>query len=224
MRVVVATMLLAGGVLASVPLLALRVHAEPETCPPICNQIPNTAWISPQAIPLNSTYRWPAPAGTAVPVTGTAPRFRFEELCATPTSGRDTRDFAVAARAIVANPHDQWQLQAQILHWRGDTAQGGQNVMSVFNTAVAALRGCQPGAAAQSASVTSHGLNRLAATISGPVIMHTYLVAHPQSSTISELTLWSTAPPQVPWPVLIDEQVLDAMTAPLCDAYIGSCP
>jgi hypothetical protein len=217
MRVVLAAMLLAGGVLAGVPMVTLRAHAEPETCPPICNQIPNTGWISPQAIPLNSTYRWPAPAGAAVQVTGTAPRFRFEELCGPAAPGRDTRDWAVAARAVVANPQFQWQLQAQVLHWRGDTAQGGQNVMSVFNTAAAALRGCQP------ASVTLHGPNRLAATITGPVIMHSYLVAHPQSSTISELTLWASAPPQVPWPVVIDEQVLDAMAAPLCDAYIGSC-
>ena len=65
----------------------------------------------------------------------------------------------------------------------------------------------------------------MAAVISGPVVMHTYLVAHPsQNSTISELTLWSTAPPQTAWPVMSDDPVLDAMTSPLCEAYIGSCP
>jgi proteasome lid subunit RPN8/RPN11 len=64
----------------------------------------------------------------------------------------------------------------------------------------------------------------MAAVISGPVIMHSYLVAHVASSTISELTLWSSGPPQVPWPSMADNQVLDAMTAPLCDAYIASCP
>ena len=52
----------------------------------------------------------------------------------------------------------------------------------------------------------------MAAVISGPVIMHTYLVAHVASSTISELTLWSSGPPQVPWPSMADNQVLDAMT------------
>lgn len=65
---------------------------------------------------------------------------------------------------------------------------------------------------------------RMAAVISGPVIMHTYLVAHVSSSTISELTLWSSGPPQVPWPTVADSAVLDALTAPLCEAYIGSCP
>ena len=89
--------------------------------------------------------------------------------------------------------------------------------------AAAALRGCQLGAAAESPSVTTDEPNRLAAVISGPVIMHTYLVAHPENSTISELTLWSSEPPQVPWPVISDAPVLDAITSPVCAAYIGSC-
>jgi hypothetical protein len=64
----------------------------------------------------------------------------------------------------------------------------------------------------------------MAAVISGPVVMHTYLVAHVASSTISELTLWSSGPPEVPWPSMADDPVLNSMTAPLCDAYIASCP
>lgn len=59
--------------------------------------------------------------------------------------------------------------------------------------------------------------------IGGPVIMHTYLIAHVASSTISELTLWAAGTPEVPWPVLNDAAVLDALTAPLCEAYIASC-
>ncbi|WP_238159335.1 ATPase [Mycobacterium sp. MFM001] len=220
-RVILATMLLAGGLVAA-PLSVARADAE--TCPPVCDKIPDSAWIRPRAVPLNSTYHWPSLAGIAVPLTGATPRFRFEELCATPEFPQDTRDSAVASRATVVNPQGQWQLQAQVLHWRGDTARGGQNVSSVFNIAAAALRGCQLGSPAQSPSVTVDGANRLAVVISGPVIMHTYLVAHPQSSTISELTLWSSTPPQVPWPVISDDQVLDAMTAPICEAYIASCP
>ena len=122
--------------------------AEPETCPPICDQIPDTAWISAAAIPLNSTYHWSALAGSAVAMTGAAtPRFRFEEVCATPAFPQDTRNSAVAARATVDNPAGQWQLRAQVVHWRGDTARGGQNARSVFDVAEAALRGCQLGAA-----------------------------------------------------------------------------
>ncbi|CKP36106.1 metallo-beta-lactamase superfamily protein%2Cputative [Mycobacterium tuberculosis] len=111
-----------------------------------------------------------------------------------------------------------------MLHWRGDTARGGQIAASVFGTAVAALRACQLGAPLQSPSVTDDEPTRMAAVISGPVIMYTYLVAHVSSSTISELTLWSSGPPQVPWPTVADSAVLDALTAPLCEAYIGSCP
>jgi hypothetical protein len=222
MRLVLATMLVASGVALGC-MSSVAAHADPETCPPVCDQIPDTAWIVSSAIPLNSTYRWPSLAGLAAPMTGMAtPRFRFEEVCATPAFPQDTRNSAVASRATVTNAQGQWQLQAQVLHWRGDTARGGQNASSVFDVAAAALRGCQLGAPAESPSVTVDEPNRLAAVISGPVIMHTYLVAHPENSTIGELTLWSTEP-QVPWPVISDGQVLDAMTSPICAAYIGSC-
>jgi len=222
MRLVLATMLIASG-LVVVCMSWVAAHADPETCPPVCDRIPDAAWIPSSGIPLNSTYRWPALAGLAVPMTGTAtPRFRFEEVCATPTFPQDTRNSAVASRATVTNSPGQWQLQDEVLHWRGDTARGGQNASSVFDIAAAALRGCQLGVAAESPSVTVDEPDRLAAVISGPVIMHTYLVARPENSTISELTLWSSDP-QVAWPVISDAQVLDAMTSPVCAAYIGSC-
>jgi hypothetical protein len=222
MRLILAMMLVASGLTVGC-MSSVAARADPETCPPVCDRIPDTAWISSSAIPLNSTYRWPWLPGLAVPITGTAtPRFRFEEICATPAFPQDTRNSAVASRATVTNPQGQWQLRAQVLHWRGDTAHGGQNASSVAGVAAAALRGCQLGAAAESPSVTVDEPNRLAAVISGPVIMHSYLVAHPENSTISELTLWSSEP-QVPWPVISDAQVLDAMTSPVCAAYIGSC-
>jgi len=223
MRLVLATLLTASGLVVGC-VSSAAAHADQETCPPVCDRIPDTAWISSSGIPLNSTYRWPSLAGVAVPMTGTAtPRFRFEEVCATPAFPQDTRNSAVAGRAAVTNAGGQWQLQAQVLHWRGDTARGGDNASSVFGVAAAALRGCQLGAAGESPSVTVDEPNRLAAVISGPVIMHIYLVAHPENSTISELTLWSSEPPQVPWPVISDATVLDAMTSPVCAAYIGSC-
>ncbi len=40
----------------------------------------------------------------------------------------------------------------------------------------------------------------MAAVVSGPVILHQYLVANPANSTITELALWSTAPPLTAWP------------------------
>jgi hypothetical protein len=224
MRLVTATTLIAGGLLLTCVSLAGVTSAEPETCPPLCDQIPDAAWISAAAIPLNSTYHWPSPARSAVAMTGAAtPRFRFEEVCATPAFQPDTRNSAVVARATVDNAAGQWQLRAEVVHWRGDTATGGQNARSVFDIAEAALRACQLGAAGESPSVTVDEPNRLSAVISGPTIVHTYLVAHPENSTISELTLSGTDAVQPPWPILSDGQVLDAMSSAVCAAYVGSC-
>ncbi|OBF56273.1 ATPase [Mycobacterium sp. 852002-50816_SCH5313054-b] len=218
MRVILASMLLALAAVAP-------AHADPETCPTTCDQIPNSAWIQQRAVPLDAVYNWPALAGAEIPLTGTGTaRFRFEELCDSPALPQDPRDYAVAARVTVAHPEGQWQLQAEILHWRGDTARGGQLAASVFSTAVGALRACQQRAPAESPSITSDEPNRMAAVIGGPVVMHTYLVAHAASSTVTELTLWSSGPPQVSWPAMGDDPVLNALTAPLCDAYIASCP
>ncbi len=224
MRVILATMLLVGGV--AVALIAVvPAHADPETCPTTCDQIPNSAWIQRHAVPLDAVYRWPALDGVEVPLTGAGTaRFRFEELCDSPAPPQDPRDSAVAARATVTHPEGQWQLRAEILHWRGDTASGGRLAASVFSNAVGALRACQQRTPAESPSITSDEPNRMAAVISGPVVVHTYLVAHAASSTITALTLWSSGPPQVAWPAMGDDPVLNALTAPLCDAYIASCP
>ena len=224
MRLVLAATLIAGGLLVACVSSSGFAVADPETCPPVCDQIPDTAWISSSAIPLNATYHWPSPAGSAVAMTGGAtPRFRFEEVCATPAFPQDTRNSAVASRVTVDRPPGQWQLRAEVVHWRGDTARGGQSATSVFDIAAAALRGCQLGASGESPSVTVDEPNRLSAVVSGPVIMHTYLVAHSENSTISELTLWASDPVQLPWPIISDAQVLDAMASSLCAAYLGSC-
>ena len=209
-------------VTGAVAVSGARGAADPETCPTTCDRIPNSAWIDPSAVPLNAVYGWPGPAaGAAAP--GPNPTLRFEELCGSTAGRDDPRSYVVAARAEVGKPEGQWQLRAQILHWRGETWQGGQLAAGLINQARTELRDCQRGAPDSSPSLTTDRPGRLAAVISGPTIMHTYLVAHPQSSTVSELTLWSAAPPQVPWPAIDDTEILDALTRPLCTAYIGSC-
>ncbi|WP_205874878.1 ATPase [Mycobacterium camsae] len=224
LRVFLATMMVAGS-FAIALVAATPAPAEPETCPPVCDQIPSSAWIDRRSIPLHSVYDWPDLGGIDTAVTGGGtPQFKFEQVCNTTALPKDSRNSAVTARAMVAQPDGQWQLYAQIVHWRGDTARGGALAASVFSTAVAALRGCQLGAAAQSPSITDDESTRMAAVVSGPLILHTYLVAHVASSTISELTLWAAGTPRVPWPVLNDATVLDALIAPLCGAYIASCP
>jgi len=218
MRIVLTSVMVASGI-----AIAVTASADPaSTCPPACNRIPATAWITPSAIPMDSIYSWPQLAGLAV--TSRAPRFRFEELCATPASAADPRSYVVAERSEVSNAGGQWQMQAQVLHWRGETWRGAQIVQDTFAAAVAALRACQATNPAASPSLIVDQPDRMAAAISGPVILHQYLLADPVNSTVTELALWSDGPPQTPWPALTDTSVLDALAAPLCTAYIGSCP
>jgi hypothetical protein len=218
MRMVLTSVLLASLIVAAPP-----AAGQPATnCPPACNRIPGTAWISPLSIPLHSRYDWPELSGVAV--TARPSRFRFEELCASPPVAQDPRSYAVAERAVVNNAEGEWQLQAQVLHWPGATWWGGELALDTFTSAVDAVRACQQTNAAASPSVTSEEPGRLAAAVGGPVILHQYLLADPVNSTVTELALWSNSPPRTPWPAVIDETIFDSLGAPLCVAYIGSCP
>lgn len=220
MRLLLAVTLTAFG-LAVAPGPA--ADAVPGVCPPICDSIPDAAWIVPTEIPLYPVYGWPGLAGLAV--TAPAPRVLFEDVCTAPPVRGDPRVYAVAARASVTNPAGQWQLQAQVLHWRGDTAHNGPLTRWVLETAQTRLRTCQLTAPLASPSITTADAERVAAVISvaGQKVVHQYLLAHPTSGSVVELALWSTLPVQAPWPSTPDAQVFDALTAPLCEAYLGSC-
>ena len=198
-------------------------NAIPGVCPPFCDAIPDSAWIAPTDVPLYPEYRWPGLAGLAV--TARPPQFAFEEVCASPPLVGDARDYAVAARASVTNVDGQWQLRAQVLHWRGGVGEGGPTASATVEMARIRLRNCQVAAPLASPSLTTDAADRVAAVISvaGQRVMHQYLLAHPTSGSVVELALWSTLPPQVAWPAVLDAQVLDAMAAPLCNAYLGSC-
>lgn len=198
-------------------------QAVPGFCPPICDAIPDSAWIEPSSIPLAPLYRWPGLAGIAV--TAPAPRFEFESWCVTPDSATDPRRYAVAARAAVHNRDGQWNLQVQIMHWRGDTVTGGQTALETLEKARIALATCHLTGPGASPSITTSEVDRIATVISdsGSRVMHAYLLADPASSTVVELVLWTTLPSQVEWRAEPDAQVLDAMAAPLCTAYLGSC-
>jgi hypothetical protein len=62
----------------------------PGDCPPICDAIPDSAWIAPAAIPLYPVYGWPGLAGLAV--TASPPRFGFDALCDSPPVADDERN------------------------------------------------------------------------------------------------------------------------------------
>jgi len=221
MRLLVAAVLASCGLALVTPAVST---ANPMDCPPNCDRIPRTAWIAPTSIPLYDVYRWPELS--ALSVTAVTPRFRFEETCATSAMATDDpRTWAVAAKAAVTSPDGQWHLQSQVMHWRGETWRGGQLATAVFDDAVAALRACQRTAPSVSPSTTTVEQTRVAAVMSAPdrSVLHQYLIADPRNSTVAELALWSTAQPSVGWRPVPDALVLDALTVPLCTAYIGSC-
>ena len=224
MRLMLATILTACGMTIA-PGGVGPAYAVPGNCPPHCDRIPDSAWIDPAALPLYQIYRWPGLAGVAV--TATNPRFRSEDACGSPPVPDDPREYAVAARAVVPQPDGQWRLQVQVMHWRGETWRGGQLASGVFDRAVAALRGCQLTSPLTSPSLTTDSANRMAAVVSGVLpgqgVLHQYLLVNPDNSTVVEVAMWTTAPPRVEWPAVPDAQVLDAMSAPLCRAYIDSC-
>lgn len=204
-------------------LVAPTVSADPLDCPPNCDRIPGSAWIAPLSIPLYNVYRWPELS--SVSVTAAVPRFRFEDVCGTAVAADDPRTWAVAELATVTTPDGQWHLQAQVMHWRGETWRGGRLAGTVFDDAVAALRSCQITAPSVSPSLTTVAPTRMAAVLSGAdrAVLHQYLVLEPRNSTVTELALWSTAHPSAPWRPVPDASVLDALGAPLCAAYLDSC-
>ncbi|OBF40989.1 ATPase [Mycobacterium sp. ACS1612] len=203
--------------------IAPTTGAVPGECPPFCDAIPDAAWIAPTSVPLYPVYRWPGLAALAV--TASSPRFGFEAVCTSPPVAEDPRAYAVAARSVVLHEKGQWNLLVQVIHWRGDTATGGRTALSTLETARSQLRDCQSTADTASPSITTDDGTSVAAVISkaGIQVMHEYLLAHPGSSTVVELAMWSSLPAQVDWPAVADAQVLDAMAAALCRAYLGSC-
>jgi hypothetical protein len=209
--------------LAIAPSAGWPARAVPGVCPPICDAIPDSAWIAPTAIPLYPVYKWPSLPALAV--TASTAKFGFEALCDSPPVADDARTYAVAARAVVPNPAGQWNLAVQVMHWRGDTAWAGPIALGTLETARARLQDCQSTAPSTSPSVTTSDGERVAAVISvaGEQVMHEYLLAHPSSSTVVELAMWSSLPPLVDWPAVPDAQVFEAMTVPLCSAYLRSC-
>ncbi|OBF41680.1 hypothetical protein A5724_04935 [Mycobacterium sp. ACS1612] len=202
-------------------------------CPPACTQIPDAAWIDPAAIPLYNDYRWAPLAALSEPVTN--PRFKIDELCAAPPASSDERDGSLAARIILPNPPGQWQLQVQVLHWRGDPWIAGQRASAVMDGAVNILRNncafSSPGVyvtriAEQNLPGGNPGQS-LAATITEtgttPMVAHVYLISDLRNSTVVELAMWSATPLTVDWSPINDDQLFADMVAPLCTAYVNSC-
>src|ERR1700755_2661403 len=102
-------LLLAGAVatcgLAIAPSAGWPARAVPGECPPICDAIPDSAWIAPTSIPMYPVYRWPGLAGLAV--TAPSPRFGFEAMGGRPPVADEPRAYLVAAPAVRVYPDGQ---------------------------------------------------------------------------------------------------------------------
>lgn len=223
MRMMLAVGLMAWGAFGGLVCAPAPARAAPGDCPPFCDGIPASAWIAPEDVPLADDYRWPGLAGLATSTV--SPRFRFEEVCASPRPASDPRDYAVAATAQVSQPAGQWQLRVQVLHWRGDAWQSGQTAVAALQNAVGAMRACAVTSPWNSPSITTDQPGRLAAVISTPgtQVLHEYLIVDARSGTLVDLAMWTSLPAAVEWRAIPDPQVFDAMTGPLCTAYVGSC-
>jgi len=102
MRMVLAVLLAAGGLVVAAP-----AAAEPETCTPVCDRIPDSAWIASWAIPAELALR--LAAATRLSVTATAPRFGSRSCAPARRSPRTRAPTWWPEKAAVANPEGQWQ-------------------------------------------------------------------------------------------------------------------
>lgn len=202
-------------------------------CPPACTQIPDTAWIAATSIPLYDKYSWPPLGPLSEPVS--EPRFESDELCAAGPSADDERDNAIAAHIVLPQPPGQWQLQVQIVHWRGDPWIAGQQASAVMDAATSLLRDkCSynsPGVSVSRFATQNlpggHPGQSVSAVITEtgdtPLVAHEYLVSDLRNNTVVEVAMWSISPPKLDWPPIGDDQLLADMVAPLCTAYVNSC-
>lgn len=222
-RMIFASALVVCGTISGVLCATAPALAGPGNCPPFCDGIPDSAWIAPGDVPLADVYRWPGLAGLAT--SAPAPTFRFEQTCASPPVGADPRTYAVAAMAQVTQPIGQWQLQVQVLHWRGDAWQSGQTADAVLQTALGRLRDCGVTSPRTSPSITTEQPGTVAAVISSPgqEVLREYLLVDARSGTLVELAMWTALPQAVPWRSTPDPVIFDALAAPLCAAYARSC-
>ena len=108
MRLMLAAALATWG-LAVAPSAGWPAGAVPGACPPICDAIPDSAWVNPTAVPLYPVYRWPGLAGLAV--TAPSARFGLEALCASPPIAQDARAYAIGARSVVRG---RFQSRSQV--------------------------------------------------------------------------------------------------------------
>lgn len=195
---------------------------------PVTISVPAAAWVSPNRLPLADTQHWPSLDTVAQPLTdGTS---RVYELCQTAPSSDARWQGNDAARARVDNGADHWSVQQQIIHYPGDPWTMGQTADALFVALQNTLTHCAataPGAQVTITTPRSHCSDiqrgrcvRFAATIEIPdkqIAAHIYLSS--PGSSVSELSLWSSGTPGVPWSAPADDDVFAAMNPQLCTEW-----
>ncbi|MEU6235604.1 hypothetical protein [Kitasatospora sp. NPDC047058] len=195
----------------------------------VSKDIPAGAWIDPHAVPLDSTYHWPAPATTAKGVTGT-PVFKLQELChakLNPDHESLGAGRAAAQAVLGAGGADQWQAQQTLLYEGDPRPSSGvaQSAHLVFDDLREEVKGCAKTLPGATVKVTSpEDANYFAATVTVPqaggtvVTLHEYL-SNPDG-TVDELAVWTStktgAQPKVAWAGPADADVAKAMDSALC--------
>ena len=138
-------------------------------------------------------------------------------LCARRRSLGDARDYAVASQATVAEPAGPMAAagagHALARGHRSVRADGDGRPSSWPGPGCETARSPRRWHPRRSPPATRSALAAVI-SVAGQRVMHQYLLAHPASSTIVELAMWSTLPPLVRWPAVPDAQVLDAHGRP----------
>lgn len=195
---------------------------------PATTSVPAAAWTNPNRLPLADVQHWPNLDTVAQPLTDSTSR--VYELCQTAPANDARWHGGDAARARVDNRTDRWSVQQQIIHYPGDPWTMGQTADALFVALQNTLTHCAttaPGAQVTITTPRSHCNDiprgrciRLAATIEipdKPIAAHIYLSS--PGSSVSELSLWSSGSPSVPWSAPADDEVFAAMNPQLCTVW-----
>ena len=225
MRLMLAAILAACG-LAVAPSMIGPAQAVPTDCPPNCDRIPNSAWIDadrhsavfdlPLARPGRSLRHGEQPA---LPIRGGL-RHAAGPRRSAPVRGRRARRRRAAGRAVAAAGTGialAWGDLARRPARGGGVRQGSRlpaRLSADFSADFALAHHRQP-------QPDGRRHQRGASRSAGPARI-------PDCSTraTAPSSRWRCgrrSPPRVEWPPVPDAEVLDALAAPLCRAYIDSC-
>jgi hypothetical protein len=186
--------------------------------------VPAAVWLDAAALPLNDSEHWPDLADRAQPLTNGV--FEVQALCHVAPDSTLTEG-TQSARARIDRGADAWSMQQQIVHYAGDPWRTGQLAGALFNALVDTVMNCGSSTAGADVRITTaesdcenfKPCSQFAATIDVPgtqVTAHAYLST--VNGSVTELSLWASGSPRLPWSAPNDAEIFAAMTRQLCKA------